>query len=140
MTADTERVARSLDHEEVAFRFGPEVDVADGEHPALLIGLSSMMVNWDNEERERIRWDFAPQDVPLLDDGSPALVSAWTSRSTGEKSTARRWIAALLGSAAIANGVTVKAGDLAGLACRIVVVHDDKGWPKVDLVLSPKAR
>jgi hypothetical protein len=135
---DTERVAHPMGDEEVAFRFGPEVDVADGEHPALLVGLSSMMVNWDGEDRERIRWDFAPQDVPELDDGTPALVSAWTSRNTGEKSTARRWIAAVLGAEAIANGVTVKAGDLAGKLCRIVVVHDDKGWPKVDLVLASK--
>lgn len=133
-----ERTARPMDTDEVVFRFGPEVDVADGEHPALLVGLSSMMVNWDGEDRERIRWDFAPEDVPELADGSPAMVSAWTSRSTGEKSTARRWIAALRGAEAIANGVVVKAGDLAGLRCRIVVIHDDKGWPKVDLVLAPK--
>lgn len=134
-----ERVAHSMADDEVAFRFGPEVDVADGEHPAMLVGLSLMLVNWDGEDRERVRWDFAPQDVPELEDGSPAMVSAWTSRNTGEKSTARRWIAAMLGSAAIANGVTVKAGELAGKPCRIVVVHDDKGWPKVDLVLAPKA-
>lgn len=136
---DTERVAHALGDDDVAFRFGPEVDVPDGEHPALLLGLSSMMVNWDGEDRERVRWDFAPDDVPPMEDGSAATVSAWTSRNTGEKSTARRWIAALLGAEAIANGRVVRAGELAGLRCRIVTIHDDKGWPKVDLVLAPKA-
>jgi len=141
MTSEaTERVAQPIQDDDVAFRFGPEVDVPDGEHPAMLVGLSSMFVNWDGEERERIRWDFAPSDVPDLADGSPAMVSAWTSRSTGEKSTARRWIAALRGADAIANGAIIRGRDLAGLPCRIVVIHDDKGWPKVDLVLAPKAR
>ena len=121
-----------------AFRFGPLVDVPDGEHPATVVDLGRMLVNWDGEDRTRVRWDFGVLDA-WGEDSSPAIVSGWTSTSTGEKSTARRWIAALKGPLAIAAGSVLRKSDLIGLPCRIVVIHDDKGYPKVDLVLAPAA-
>ena len=142
MTTPTEQerpAYQSMGDDETAFRFGPEVDVPDGEHSATLVDLGTMLVVWDNEERERVRWDFGLSEL-VTEEGAAITVSGWTSRSTGEKSTARRWLAALLGADGIANGATIRKADLTGRPCRIVVVHDDKGYPKVDLVLSPKAR
>ena len=140
MTTEAERPTyTSMGDDETAFRFGPEVDVPDGEHPATLVDLGTMLVNWDGEERERVRWDFGLAEL-VADDGAAITVSGWTSRNTGEKSTARRWLAGLLGADGIATGATIRKADLVGRPCRIVVVHDDKGYPKVDLVLSPKPR
>lgn len=127
---------RTLDDDDEAFRMGPLVDVADGEHPATLVNLGRMQVTWDGEPRDRVRWDFGILDAFDQDD-APALVSGWTSTSTGEKSTARRWIAALAGPAAIAVGVILRKSDLVGRGCRVIVVHDQNGYPKVDLVLAP---
>jgi hypothetical protein len=126
---------RAMTDDEDAFVFGPLVDVADGEHPAQLVELSVVPVEWDGELRDRIRWDFA---VEAAGAESPPLVAGWTSRATGERSTARKWIAALLGSEGIANGRRVKRGELVGRPGRIIVEHDDNGYPKVGLVLAPK--
>jgi len=136
MTTDERPAYTPLGDDDAAFRFGPEVDVEDGQYAAQLVALGTVMVNWDGEDRERVRWDFALDDL-ATDDGQSVTLAGWTSRSTGEKSTARRWIAALLGPEGIANGRTLRKSDLVGRPCRVVIVHDDKGYPKVDLVLAP---
>lgn len=129
---------RKLADDEDVFVFGPLYDVADGEHAAQLVELSTVTVEWDNEPRQRIRWDFAPDDAGTDDSGSPVIVTGWSSTSTGEKSTARRWLAALLGADGIANGRRVRRPELIGKPCRVIVEHDDNGYPKVALVLAPK--
>lgn len=129
---------RRIDDSEDVFVFGPLYDVADGEHPAQLVELSTIDVEYDGEMRKRVRWDFAPDDAGSQDDGAPVIVTGWSSTSTGEKSTARRWLAALLGADGIANGRRLRRPDLIGKTCRIVVEHDDNGYPKVALVLAPK--
>ena len=140
MTTETNDrpVYTPLADDDLAFRFGPEVDVEDGEYPARLVDLGTVMVNWDGEDRERVRWDFALDDFAQDDDGRPVTLAGWSSRSTGERSTARRWLAALVGAEGIANGVSLRKSDVVGRPCRIVVVHDDRGYPKVDLVMAPK--
>lgn len=136
MTETEQPTYTPMGDDDQAFRFGPAVDVDDGEYPAVLVGLGRMKVVWDGEERDRVRWDFG-LDGLADDDGNQLLVSGWTSTSTGDKSTARRWIAGLLGPAGIAVGVVLRKRDLVGRPCRVMIVHDDKGYPKVDLVLAP---
>lgn len=125
---------RKVDDDEDVFVFGPLVDVDDGEHRAQLVELSTMPVEYDGETRDRIRWDFA-----IDEPGETIIVPGWTSKATGERSTARKWIAALIGAEAIAKGRRIRRPDLVGRPCRIVVEHTDDGYPKIGLVLAPKA-
>jgi hypothetical protein len=125
---------RTFDDDEAAFVFGPLIDVDDGEHSAQLVELSTMPVEYDGETRDRIRWDFA-----IDEPGEKVIVPGWTSTATGERSTARKWISALLGAESISKGRRIRRPDLVGRPCRIIVEHTDDGYPKIGLVLGPKA-
>jgi hypothetical protein len=121
----------SFADDDIVLRFGPAVDVADGVYPAQLIDLDSMTVEWDGEPSVRLRWTFA------IEDGSDATVPAFTSTSTGDRSTARKYVTALLGPVG-AETRELRKRDLIGRLCQVIIAHNDRGYPKVESVLAPK--
>jgi len=128
----------------------PEID--DGMFDARFDGISAEShPDWAGpnkfggvDDGERWRWDFTifEDGKPVFDEGGdPLEVSTLTNQSVGKKSNGYALFKGILTSGELAlidAGEPIDTSALEGRMCQVVVVHNEKGWPKVSAVLPVK--
>ena len=88
--------------------------------PATVIGVEPVTVDTAEGPKALIRWTVAVE----LDDGTVAEPDALSSRMFTRKSKARRWAIAL---GVPAETVDLRASDLVGRECMVMIVRKDSG-------------
>lgn len=95
-----------------------------GVYPAVLLGIEK---GTSEQFGDFLKWSFNVRTA----DGGEAPLSAVSSISTGPKSKAYKWAAAMLGR----NPAAGQPEDLEGLTCQLHVTVNEEGFNRIESVL-----
>lgn len=112
---------------------GYEGPLQDGRvYPATLTDMSERFIEKGQWPGWKVIWNFAIEGRTHTEP-----IEAMTSAATGDQSTARPWLIALVGRQRFdeRREKPIKKSELVGRECSLLVQFNEGGWPRVSAVM-----